>query len=228
MLIALTGLHSAGKSYFANNIIAKYGFDICSKKDLVRYICKEKTGREDWTEWYKEEFNKDAYEMTKLILSYLDLNQDIVLDAVHSDLEWRIITSLVPNAELIGIITPDFIRKSRREEGDLEKDKKRIRYWHNGGGCLMTELSWTFNGGASLEINEKLFEEFLSYTKKKQLAIQGNNVKFSEEKIDRLQNLINENKELDQKIEDFKKFVKQYTNRERANMEDKNSEQQLE
>lgn len=32
MLIALTGLHGAGKSYFANNIIAKYGFNICSKK----------------------------------------------------------------------------------------------------------------------------------------------------------------------------------------------------
>jgi len=226
MLIALTGLHSAGKSYFANNIIAKYGFDICSKKDLVRYICKEKTGREDWAEWYREEFNKNAYEMTKLILSYLDLNQDIVLNAVHSDLEWRIITSLVPNVELIGIITPDFIRESRREEGDLEKDKKRIGYWHNGGGCLMTELSWTFNGGASLEINEKLFEEFLLYTRKKQLAIQGQNVKFSDKKVDRLQNLINENKELEQKIEDFNKFVKQHTDRKNTNMEDKNDEQQ--
>ena len=228
MLIALTGLHGAGKSYFANNIIAKYGFDICSKKDLVRYICKEKTGSEDWTEWYRNEFNKNAYETTRLILSYLDLNQDIVLDAVHSDLEWKIITSLVPNAELIGIITPDFIREARREEGDLEKDKKRIGYWHNGGGCLMSELSWSFNGGASLEINEKLFEEFLSYTRKKQLAIQGSNVKFSDEKVDRLKNLIDKDKKLEQKMKDFNRFVRQYTNRKKSNMEDKNSEQQLE
>lgn len=50
MIIALTGLHGAGKSYFANNIIAKYGFTICSKKDLIRYICKEKTNRDDFGE----------------------------------------------------------------------------------------------------------------------------------------------------------------------------------
>lgn len=48
------------------------------------------------------------------------------------------------------------------EEGDHEKDKQRIKYWHNGG-CLMTNLSWTINGGASLEINEKSFQEFIQY-----------------------------------------------------------------
>ncbi len=79
----------------------------------------------------------------------------------------------------------------------------------------MTELSWTFNGGASLEINEKLFEEFLLYTRKKQLAIQGQNIKFSDKKVDRLQILINENKELEQKIEDFNKFIKQHTDRKK-------------
>ena len=92
----------------------------------------------------------------------------------------------------------------------------------------MSELSWSFNGGASLEINEKLFEEFLSYTRKKQLAIQGNNVKFSDEKVDRLKNLIDKDKKLEQKMKDFNRFVRQYTNRKKSNMEDKNSEQQLE
>ena len=224
MLIALTGLHSAGKSYLANNIMAKYGFEICSKKDLVRYICEEKTGRENWQEWYKEEFNKNAYEMTRLILSYLDLSENIVLDAVHSDLEWNIITSLVPGAELIGIITPNFIRKSRMEEGDLEKDKKRIGYWHNGGGCLMTELNWTFNGGASLEINQKLFEEFLLYTRKKNLAIQGQSVKFSDKKDERLQSLIIENKELEQKIENINRFIDKSVNKNLIDIEEKNNE----
>lgn len=143
MFIALTGLHSAGKSYLANSIMSKYGFHIYSKKDVVRFICKERTEREDWAEWYREEFNKDPYNMTKLILSYLDLKKDIILDAVHSDLEWGIIKNEIPNAEIIGIITPEYIRKTRHEEGDVEKDKLRIGYWHNGGGCLMTELSWT-------------------------------------------------------------------------------------
>lgn len=224
MFIALTGLHSAGKSYLANNIMAKYGFNVCSKKDLVRYICRERTNREDWAEWYREEFNKDAYNMTKLILSYLDLNEDIVLDAVHSDLEWRIITSIVPNAELVGIITPDFIREARREEGDLEKDKKRIGYWHNGGGCLMTELSWTFNGGASLEINEKMFEEFLLYIQKKHLAIKGKDVRFSDDKIEKLQSLIKENEELKQKIQYANQLIEEHKDKKLIETEERSDE----
>ena len=213
MIIALTGLHGAGKSYFANNIIAKYGFTICSKKDLIRYICKEKTNRDDFGEWYKEEFDKDADNITKTILSYLNLNKNIVLDAVHSDLEWKIITSVVPDAELIGIITPEFIRKTRREEGDVEKDQRRIRYWHNGGGCLMTELSWTFNGGASLEINEKLFKEFLMYVRNKRLAINGNDINFSESKTDRLSRLIEENSKLENKIKNANEIIEEYKNK---------------
>ena len=149
MLIAMTGLHGAGKSYFASNIPAKYGFKVYNKKEIIKFLCKKKTGRDDWGQWYKEEFNKDARNMTEMILSCIDLNEDVILDAVHSDLEWGIITSCVPNAELIGVITPEFIRQQRREPGDIEKDKKRKEYWHNGGGCLLAELSWTLNGGAS-------------------------------------------------------------------------------
>ena len=201
MLIALTGLHASGKSYFANNIPVKFGFKVYNKKEIVKYICKEKTGREDWNEWYREEFNKNAYNVTNLILSYINLDENIILDAVHSDLEWRIISSIVPNAELIGIITPDFIRQQRREEGDLEKDEKRIKYWHNGGGCLLTNLSWTSNGGASLKINEEMFKEFLQYVQKKQLAIQGKHVIFSDDKNEKLVELIKKNDMLGKKIE---------------------------
>lgn len=224
MFIALTGLHSAGKSYFANNIISKYRFEICSKKDLVKYICKEKTGREDWREWYSEEFNKNAANITSVILSYLDLKQNIVLDSVHSDLEWKIIKSIVSEAELIGIVTPEFLRMGRREEGDIEKDKQRIKYWHNGGGCLMTELSWTFNGGGSLEINEKLFEEFLEYVRKKELVNQGKTIVFSDKKGERLQKLIAEDKELMYKIEEMNKFIKENKYIKENEKENRNAE----
>ena len=47
MLIALTGLHASGKSYFANNIPVKYGFKVYNKKEVVKYICMEETGRKD-------------------------------------------------------------------------------------------------------------------------------------------------------------------------------------
>lgn len=207
MFIALTGLHSVGKSYLANSIMSKYGFHIYSKKDVVRFICKERAGREDWDDWYREEFNKDPYKMTKLILSYLDLKKDIILDAVHSDLEWGIIKNEIPNAEIIGIITPEYIRKTRHEEGDVEKDKLRIGYWHNGGGCLMTELSWTLNGGASLEINEKSFEEFLIYLKKKEIVFNENDICFSDSKVDKLYELIKENDKLNKTMQKANEFI---------------------
>lgn len=210
MLIAMTGLHGAGKSYFVSNIPAKYGFKVYNKKEIIKFLCKKKTGRDDWGQWYKEEFNKDARNMTEMILSCIDLNEDVILDAVHSDLEWGIITSCVPNAELIGVITPEFIRQQRREPGDIEKDKKRKEYWHNGGGCLLAELSWTLNGGASLEFNDKAFQEFLEYIHKKELALEGANIRFSDDKADRLRTLIEESDTLREKVEQAEQLLRDY------------------
>lgn len=220
MLIALTGLHASGKSYFANNIPVKFGFKIYNKKEIVKYICKESTGREDWAEWYREEFNKNAYNITNMILSNINLDENIILDAVHSDLEWGIISSIVPDAELIGIVTPDFIRQQRREEGDIEKDKKRIKYWHNGGGCLMTDLSWTINGGASLQINQEMFKEFLQYIHKKQLSIQGKDVKFSDDKTEKLMELIEENNILAEKISKAENLLNEHQKKSLINKEE--------
>ncbi len=213
MLIALTGLHGAGKTYFASNVPIKFGFKVYNKKEIIQYICKEKTGRSDWRQWYKEQFNKDAYKITEMILSYIDLNNNNILDSVHSDLEWQIISSIVPNSEIVGIVTPEFIREQRREVEDEEKDKQRIKYWHNGGGCLMTYLSWTFNGGASLELNERLFAEFLDYLHKKQLSIKGNCVQFSDNKDERIRELIRENQLLEEKLKKAKQMLNEYDNK---------------
>ena len=210
MFIAITGLHGAGKSYFANNIPVKYGFKIYNKKEIIKYLCKKKTGRDDWGQWYKEEFNRDARNLTEIILSCIDFSGDVILDAVHSDLEWGIISSIIPNSELLGVITPDFIRQQRREPGDIEKDEKRKEYWHNGGGCLMAELSWTINGGASLEFNEKTFQEFLQYIHKKELALQGGNINFTDDKTEKLRALIEQSQILDKKIECADNLLRDY------------------
>ena len=45
--------------------------------------------------------------MTKMILEYINLDENVVLDAVHSDLEWGIISSIIANAEIIEIIFSD-------------------------------------------------------------------------------------------------------------------------
>lgn len=221
MLIALTGLHAARKTYFSSNIPPKYGFFVYNKKEIIKFICKESTGRDDWQQWYKEEFNKNAYQVTSKILSYLDLKDKIILDAVHSDLEWKIIKSIAKDAELVQITTPEFIRKQRREVGDEEKDKKRIGHWHNGGGCLLSEVSWTFNGGASLELNEKIFQEFLKYMKNKENALEGANIQFTDSKTEKLRKLMAENEMLKEKLVVAEKLLAEYeAKKKRLNKEE--------
>lgn len=171
MIIALTGLHSAGKSYFTQNIPQKYGFKVFSKKKIIEDLCKEETGRDDWNEWHKEEFEKNPEKITLKILSKLPLTENIILDAVHSNFEWDIIHKYFPESILTLMTTFEVDRKERwnREINLDEADKKRIGFWHTTGVeniCLLTKVSWAFNGSASLEQNELSFIELLEYIKK--------------------------------------------------------------
>lgn len=165
MLIALTGLHGAGKTYFAKNIPKKFGFHVYNKNKLVEYIYKNEYKKEDWQEWYYHEFNKNIYNITSKILSYLPLETDIVLDAVHNNIEWKVINSIIPNSILAVITTPDRIRINRREQNDEMKDISRIQYWHSSGNgdsmCLLSQAEWSFNGAASLDVNERSFQELV-------------------------------------------------------------------
>lgn len=166
MLIALTGLHASGKSYFASNIPQKFGFKVYDKKNIVKEICEEETNCDDYWKWYQEEYNKDPYKMTCKIISKIPLEDNIILDAVHSYKEWKIIESVVPEAMIVLINTPKVVRATRWESGDEIKDLKRIKYWHsdyNGEqGCLLTQVSWSFNGAAPLKTNEVSFNDFLN------------------------------------------------------------------
>ena len=68
MLIGITGLHGAGKSYFCNTIPPKFGFKVFSKKQELARIYKAKTGRDDWANWYRKEYEKDPKKITEFIL----------------------------------------------------------------------------------------------------------------------------------------------------------------
>lgn len=172
MLLCITGLHASGKSYFCDNIISKYGYQRINKKEIVANICEKETGsKDDWQNWYKTEYNKNPFLTTLKIIKELPLEQDIVLDAVHSYKEWKIINSVIPQSMMIAITTPEDVRVSRHDVGDKEKDHKRIEYWHsdyNGEkGCLLSEVSWTFNGAAPDEVNEMCFQSLLDYINSK-------------------------------------------------------------
>ena len=167
MFIGITGLHGAGKTYFCNTVVSNFGFKVFSKKVELLKMYKTITGRNDWIEWYRNQYKKDPKKITEFILSNIGESDDIIFDAVHSPIEWEIIKLKFPKAELIEIITPYDIRLKRTSVKDIEKDKKRIEYWHSDNNCLLTNVSWAFNGDVSKELNIKLFEEFLKYIKDK-------------------------------------------------------------
>lgn len=164
MLIGITGLHGAGKSYFCDTIPSEFGFKVFSKKKQLQNIYKLKTGRDDWKEWYRSEYQKDPRKITEFMLLWINDKEDFVIDAIHSPVEWGIIKEKFPNAQLAEIVTPKPIRKKRIDKLDMEKDTSRIAHWHDNG-CLLSEVDWTFNGAASKEINEKSFKEFIEYIK---------------------------------------------------------------
>lgn len=166
MIIVLTGLHGSGKSYFANNICKKYGFEIIYKNDLIKKMC-EKKNINSWHNWYIENFNKDFITTTIKILQNLPKDKDVILDSIHSYDEWMVAKKYLKDVYLALIIAPEDIRKTRYEKDDFLKDIKRINYYHNKENnninCLYTCAIWSFNGIASDEINEKSFLELLNY-----------------------------------------------------------------
>lgn len=171
MIIALTGLHSAGKSFFTKQVPEKHGFKVINKKELVAQLCKEEANREDWNDWYREQFNKDPYEMTMKILKALPSEDNIILDSVHSNLEWKIIKEIIPDATLILITAFNKDRKERwnSEFNIEEKDNQRIEFWHSKNvedKCLLTQVSWALNGSGTIELSEQNFIELVNYLKK--------------------------------------------------------------
>ena len=108
MIIVLTGLHGSGKSYFANNICKKYGFEIIYKNDLIKEMCK-KMNINSWHNWYIESFNKDFITTTIKILQNLPKDKDIILDSIHSYDEWMVAKKYLKDVYLALIIAPENI-----------------------------------------------------------------------------------------------------------------------
>ncbi len=172
MFFALTGLHRAGKSTFANTVATKHGFISINKNELLAKICKEETGSDDWKAWHKYNVDANYEEFIKKMVSYLPLDKNIILDSVHSNLEWELIKKYIPNAQLIYINSFKSIREKRwklEENTDLEtKDAQRIAYWHSNHGfsqCLISEACWCINGFGSTDLIERSFLELLQLTK---------------------------------------------------------------
>lgn len=171
MFIALTGLHCSGKSYFLENFPSSYGFQTFKKKDIVKKLFLydvDKVKFDDSHSWYNYKFESNPYEITADIVNEIYKEDNLILDSVHSNLEWEIIKMMVPNAKLIEFVTPKKVREERwvSKYKLKDKDSSRVKYWHNPKGtskCLISDVDWVFNGVLSNELNLLCFEEFISF-----------------------------------------------------------------
>lgn len=172
MFIALTGLHCSGKSYFSENLPSSYGFKVFKKRDIVEKLFLEDFENNKFNNshsWYNYKFESNPYEITANIINEMYKEDNVILDAVHSNLEWEIIKIIIPNAKLIEFVTPKKIREKRWVSKFKlnDKDSSRIKYWHNPKGsskCLISDADWVFNGALSNELNLLCFEEFISFS----------------------------------------------------------------
>ena len=176
MLICFTGLHAAGKSYFVNTYLPMFGFKVYDKKQIVKDLYYNETGKKDdgWNKWFGMKFEENPQTIVAQILDSMSLNENIVLDAVHSNYEWELIHQIVPNSYLAVFIAPLFLREERwknREKSCKEMskfDESRLKYWHNpkaNSQCLLSSASWSFNGAASDDLNLESFRQFVNYCK---------------------------------------------------------------
>ena len=166
-ILGITGLHAAGKSYMLERIPKEFGFKVYNKKEVIADICEMITGdREQWSQWYKKEFNDNPAKMTFRILSRLQ-GDKVILDAVHSHREWQLIKQVSPEALLLNVTTPQLVRDTREDPGDKIKNIQRLKYWHSvygdTFGCLLSEVDWSFNGAASLENQRQNFAALVKF-----------------------------------------------------------------
>lgn len=184
ILLGITGLHAAGKSYMLQRVPKKFGFTVYNKKEVIADICEMITGdREQWDKWYKKEFSDNPAKITFRILSRLQGDR-VILDAVHSNKEWELIKEMNPNALLLNVTTPQIVRDAREEPEDKIKNIQRIKYWHSVYGdtpsCLLSKVDWSFNGAASIESQEQTFKDlvkFINSRPRQYLYMKGENIR---------------------------------------------------
>lgn len=191
MLIGLTGLHRTGKSYFRQSGIAeKYGFVVANKKQLVVELFLTSISNPDeyeavsfddanfnnsklWKDansWYGSQMKENPIYITEKIVDFATekYGEDVVLDAVHNNLEWDIIQKHVPSSALLLFATPQEVRETRTGVDTVEevdrKNLKRISFWNSSEELpsLPCFASWCIDGSQPIEKIEENFVKFVS------------------------------------------------------------------
>lgn len=200
IIIGLTGLHRAGKSYFRYSRVSEsYGYNVVNKKELIVKLCRsyylsknidlDETIKKEiiskglesndkqfmnlfnnliWkisNEWFGEQMYTNAQEVLYKLIKLANqlYGSKIVLDAIHNNLEWAVISDFADKQGLIYFNTSRIIRE--RRPGELNNDVvsrkniKRIGYWFNDKSLpsLISSFSWCISGTEDILLNGQSF-----------------------------------------------------------------------
>lgn len=170
MYLGFCGLHGAGKSYAAQHICSMTGWPVVDKRSTLRRLYDAKWLREyedeSWETWYRSIYARlGSRGVIAKLLEEDGVSGEIkILDAVHTPGEWVTVKSVYPKSILVGMYAPEKVRLKRMDELP-EMDARRIRFWHEGGECLMTQVEWGFPGILYGEAMDTLCRALINYVK---------------------------------------------------------------
>lgn len=115
--------------------------------------------------WYEEQMHNNTYEVLFSLVKLANemYGPKIVLDAVHNNLEWSIISEYADKKGIIYFYTPKIIRESRPGVLDNDtvnkKNVKRIGYWFKDNSVpnLINSFSWCIDGTEDILKNNQSF-----------------------------------------------------------------------
>jgi hypothetical protein len=173
-MLALVGLHCAGKSYLAARIEAELGWPTCVKRNLLSQLHHDLKIDGDLTDWYRRLYAvHGSYKVTQALLHLMPDVECFVLDSIHGLGEWMAVKEARNDAVLAMVIAPDAERHQRiasQGQGYLSQglDELRVRYWHDvesrrESSCLSAESQWCFNGAGSAATQVAEIENFVKY-----------------------------------------------------------------
>lgn len=168
-MFTLTGLHGSGKTHLCR-ILQEEGLTIINKREVLSKLYDSDKTALSFSDWMKNHYSipgSGAASMMERILSTLSVrssSKSLVFDAIHNLAEWETIIRQYPNSVLILVVSPKNIRNNRNSVDEQILDRRRIEYWHESlenNKCLMSEVSFTFNGTCHDNLQRKIVKELL-------------------------------------------------------------------
>lgn len=175
MLIAVTGLHKAGKTTLTNIIKSQFDFKVIRKIDILREVYSQENSYMNIDTWQKYHYKKNTYEFTKkLFKDRFDEKENVVLDAIYNPNELYALKDLYPSVILASVITPRSVIITRGQ-ADIEHDDiyrancSRQFFFHVDNSnhpshnCLLAEADWSFNGVDTEENIKQSFRNLMNF-----------------------------------------------------------------